>query len=78
MSGLIIRSVLTRRRRYRGRTWLRAHTPYFMATRIPKGAKDCGDHEWYRATDAVEHCYHCLVGRRQVARRSSPPRATVA
>jgi hypothetical protein len=29
-----------------------------------KGVTDCGAHEWYRATDEVEHCYHCSVGKR--------------
>jgi hypothetical protein len=27
-----------------------------------KGSHDCGDHEWYRADEEVERCYHCVVG----------------
>jgi len=29
-----------------------------------KGTRDCGAHEWYRATDEIERCYHCSVGHR--------------
>jgi hypothetical protein len=29
-----------------------------------KDASDCGAHEWYRANDEAEHCYHCSVGHR--------------
>jgi len=29
-----------------------------------KPERDCGDHDWYKATQAEEHCYHCTVGRR--------------
>ena len=50
--------------RYRMRTWLRVHLPGALAARIPKGGKDCGEHDWYNADDLVERCYHCAVGRR--------------
>jgi len=50
-------------RRYRLRTWLRAHTPYVVSDRIPKGRRDCGAHEWYRSEGSTWHCYHCAVGR---------------
>jgi len=26
---------------------------------VPKGARDCGDHEWYRADEQSWRCYHC-------------------
>ena len=29
---------------------------------VPKGPRDCGDHDWYKATDSEDHCYHCRVG----------------
>jgi hypothetical protein len=51
--------------KYRRRTWLRRHLPYFLARRIPKGSTDCGDHEWYNHDGVVDHCYHCRVGVRQ-------------
>lgn len=50
------------RGRYRWRTWLRRHAPGFIADRVPKGATDCGNHEWYNHDDRVDHCYHCAVG----------------
>ncbi len=28
----------------------------------PKGRGDCGNHEWYKSTDAEDHCYHCAAG----------------
>jgi hypothetical protein len=30
----------------------------------PKGAKDCGDHEWFRFDEDTDLCYHCEVGKR--------------
>jgi hypothetical protein len=51
--------------KYRLRTWVRAHAPYFIADRIPKGRKDCGNHEWYRSDEYTDHCYHCEVGIRE-------------
>lgn len=51
--------------RYRVRTWLRGLLPYALSDRIPKGAKDCGNHEWYRQDEDTDACYHCDVGIRQ-------------
>jgi hypothetical protein len=28
----------------------------------PKGEADCGNHEWYKYTEAEDRCYHCKVG----------------
>ena len=58
-------------RHSRWRTWLRQHTPDLLYDRlglvVPK-ARDCGEHEWYIADGAVEHCYHCRAERaRRVA-----------
>lgn len=48
--------------RYRLRTRLRGALPAAIATRIPKGHADCGDHEWYRADESTWRCYHCQPG----------------
>lgn len=56
--------------RYRLRTWLRKRLPYVLSDRLPTGAHDCGEHDWYNADDVVERCYHCRVG---VRPRSSQP-----
>lgn len=48
--------------RYRLRTWLRSHLPAAVAEAIPKGRRDCGAHEWYRADARTWRCYHCEVG----------------
>lgn len=70
--------------KYRLRTWLRANLPYLLSDRIPKGPKDCGNHEWYRRDEDHWDCYHCLVGVKEVIREdpkgtpspaTSPPRA---
>jgi hypothetical protein len=45
--------------RYRLRTWLRGHLPVAVADLVPKGARDCGAHEWYRADRQTWRCYHC-------------------
>jgi hypothetical protein len=47
------------RGRYRLRTWLRGRLPVALADLVPKGARDCGDHEWYRADEQAWRCYHC-------------------
>lgn len=60
--------------KYRLRTWLRTNTPHAVSDRIPKGAEDCGNHEWYRSDEQTERCYHCVVGVRPVTER--PPAAT--
>jgi hypothetical protein len=48
--------------KYRFRTWLRGNLPYALSDRIPKGAEDCGDHDWYLRDARTEACYHCVVG----------------
>jgi hypothetical protein len=48
--------------RYRLRTWVRIHTPYVLSDRIPKGARDCGAHEWYLSEGTTWRCYHCVPG----------------
>lgn len=55
-----------RRGRFRWRTRLRQHLPQVLIDLgvASKGETDCGAHEWYRATDEAEHCYHCSVGHR--------------
>lgn len=57
---------MSNRGRYRWRTRLRVRLPGFLVNRgvAAKGTADCGDHEWYKADDVVEHCYHCAIGRR--------------
>jgi hypothetical protein len=45
--------------RYRVRTWLRGWLPVALADLVPKGARDCGAHEWYRADEHTWRCYHC-------------------
>ena len=54
--------------RYRLRTWLRGRLPVAVADLVPKGARDCGAHEWYRADRQTWRCYHCEPG----VARSSP------
>lgn len=48
--------------KYRFRTRLRGSLPYWMLWVSPKGRRDCGAHEWYRAEGETWHCYHCEVG----------------
>jgi hypothetical protein len=31
----------------------------------PKGASDCGRHEWYCSVGDIWRCYHCEVGKSQ-------------
>ena len=50
--------------RYRYRTRLRWMLPYTIARRIPKGAQDCGNHQWYNVDGVIERCSHCRVGER--------------
>jgi hypothetical protein len=56
--------------RYRWRTTLRSILPAWCMTLLPKGSRDCGDHEWYRSGEDLYRCYHCRPG----ARDSSPGR----
>ena len=48
--------------KYRLRTRIRKLLPFALIGLMPKGKKDCGDHEWYRSTNDTYHCYHCAVG----------------
>jgi len=48
--------------RYRLRTWLRGRLPVALARLVPKGRRDCGAHEWYRADNETWRCYHCQAG----------------
>ena len=48
--------------KYRNRTALRERIPEPLATLIPKGRRDCRDHEWYKASEQTWRCYHCEVG----------------
>lgn len=43
---------------------MRGHLPWALVDLFPKGAKDCGDHEWFRFEDDTDLCYHCEVGKR--------------
>ncbi len=45
--------------RYRLRTWCRGRLPVALGDVVPKGARDCGAHEWYRADQQTWRCYHC-------------------
>ena len=50
------------RPRYRWRTALRGYLPEPLAEMVPKGARDCGAHEWYQDEPGTWRCYHCVVG----------------
>jgi hypothetical protein len=43
---------------------MRGHVPWALVDLFPKGAKDCGDHEWFRFDHDTDLCYHCEVGER--------------
>jgi hypothetical protein len=51
--------------RYRWRTRVRTHLPLLLSRLVLKGRDDCGQHEWYKATDAEDRCYHCSPGVRR-------------
>ena len=36
-----------------------------LAYLFPAGGKDCGDHEWFRADEHTDICWHCTVGERE-------------
>lgn len=55
---------MSRRPRYRLRTWLRGRLPWALGGLFPPGSKDCGDHEWFRVDEHTDWCYHCDVGER--------------
>src|ERR1700691_2024823 len=48
--------------RYRLRTWLRGRLPVALADLVPKGARDGGAHESYRADQQTWRCSHCEPG----------------
>jgi hypothetical protein len=48
--------------RYRLRTTLRERLPEALTALVPKGADDCGNHEWYKAENRTWRCYHCIPG----------------
>jgi len=48
--------------KYRLRTALRERLPVRLSALIPKGTHDCGNHEWYKATEQTWRCYHCEPG----------------
>ncbi|MEW1910074.1 hypothetical protein AB0442_16725 [Kitasatospora sp. NPDC085895] len=50
--------------RYRWRTDARGALPAALMWMFPKGAKDCGDHQWYRKDERTYRCYHCEPGER--------------
>lgn len=50
--------------RYRLRTELRGSLPWALARMVPKGRRDCGAHEWHRADEHTDRCYHCSVAER--------------
>lgn len=50
--------------RYRWRTTLRSNLPPPLWRLVPKGRKDCGEHEWYKSTEDWDACYHCEAGGR--------------
>lgn len=58
--------------RYRLKTWCRRNLPDRLSRLFPKGAKDCGRHEFYNSNDLVDRCYHCQVGVRDHAEPMTP------
>lgn len=48
--------------KYRWRTKLRMYLPWSLIWLVPKGSKDCGDHEWARSDAVTWRCFHCKVG----------------
>lgn len=68
--------------RYRLRTELRGILPHALARLVPKGRRDCGAHEYYRADEQTDRCYHCEVGVRAdpavaLSGKGSPQRAEI-
>jgi hypothetical protein len=58
---------VTTRGRYRIRTKVRGHLPWFLINLgvARKGLQDCREHDWYKSTEAEDRCYHCDVGVRR-------------
>lgn len=50
--------------RFRWRTQLRGLLPERLGVVVPKGASDCGAHEFYNHDGVTDRCYHCSVGER--------------
>ena len=55
---------MSRRPRYRLRTWMRERVPLLTPV-FPPGDEDCGEHEWFRADEQTDRCWHCTVGVRE-------------
>lgn len=36
-----------------------------LAPLFPPGNRDCGEHEWFRADEQTDRCWHCTVGVRE-------------
>jgi hypothetical protein len=49
------------RPRYRWRTAIRRHLPWFLIDRgvAGKAKQNCRLHEWYKSTDGEDSRYHC-------------------
>ena len=47
---------------------MRRHLPWIFMSLFPKGAKDCGNHEWVLSDEDTYRCYHCTIG----IRRTTP------
>jgi hypothetical protein len=56
--------LMTRTGRYRWRTRIRRHLPWFLLKCgfAAKGRRDCGAHDWYNQGHGTARCYHCEVG----------------
>jgi hypothetical protein len=53
--------------RYRWRTAIRRRLPWVLVNLnvAAKGRRDCGEHEWYKASEDEDLCYHCETGARR-------------
>ncbi|MGA2306749.1 MAG: hypothetical protein ABSH29_21555 [Acidimicrobiales bacterium] len=58
--------------KYRWRTRIRMHLPWLLVNLAPKGKSDCGNHEWYKSSDELDRCYHCVVGERRPSQIPTP------
>jgi hypothetical protein len=36
-----------------------------LARLFPPGSADCGEHEWFRADERTDRCWHCTAGVRE-------------
>ena len=64
-NGDVIESAKRPRYRWRTRTRRLLSKSVVRLGVARKGTHDCGQHEWYKATDDVDYCYHCVIGIRQ-------------